>query len=344
VLDFRHTPAWFLASSRSNLAHMPGEREVFGPQSGFLHARGQGGVGDRRVAELAAESWGVLAGAELRACGLSPDQIATRRRRWTLHRLHRDTYAVGHPNPPWQGRMLAAAKACGPEAVVSHFAAAALWGFVEYDESRYPEVTVVGNGGNRHRGIKVHRTSALLPEDRARCQRVPVTAPARTLIDLAALIDGPPLRGAVRRAQGLKRVNLRQLNAALGRLAPRRGSRRLALIISSGPAPTETELEDMVLDLLLDGGFEHPDVNRTLSINGRRIRPDFRWPDQRLIVEADGAAWHDDPLARAADAERQALLEAAGERLIRVSWTQALTERPQTLARIRAAGAPMLRA
>ena len=52
--------------------------------------------------------------------------------------------------------------------------------------------------------------------------------------------------------------------------------------------------------------------------------PDFRWPDQRLVVEADGAAWHDNPLAREDDAERQALLEAAGERVIRVTWEQAV--------------------
>ena len=51
------------------------------------------------------------------------------------------------------------------------------------------------------------------------------------------------------------------------------------------------------------GGFARPDVNVPLVIDGRRIVPDFRWPAQRLILEADGAAWHDDPLARADDAE-----------------------------------------
>ena len=68
--------------------------------------------------------------------------------------------------------------------------------------------------------------------------------------------------------------------------------------------------------------------------------PDFRWPDRRLVVEADGAAWHDDPLAREDDAERQAILEAHGERVVRVTWRQAVVRPAQTLARIRAAGAP----
>ena len=49
-----------------------------------------------------------------------------------------------------------------------------------------------------------------------------------------------------------------------------------------------------------------------------RWYPDFRWPEQRLVIEADGAAWHDNQLAREDDAERQALLKAAGERVLRV--------------------------
>ncbi len=68
--------------------------------------------------------------------------------------------------------------------------------------------------------------------------------------------------------------------------------------------------------------------------------PDFRWARQRLVIEADGAAWHDNRTAREDDAERQALLEAHGERVIRVTWQQAVTRPAQTLARIRAAGAP----
>jgi very-short-patch-repair endonuclease len=59
-------------------------------------------------------------------------------------------------------------------------------------------------------------------------------------------------------------------------------------------------------------------------------------------VEADGAAWHQDPIARADDAERQALLEAHGERVVRVTWAQAVGRRAQTLARLKAAGAPKL--
>jgi very-short-patch-repair endonuclease len=75
-------------------------------------------------------------------------------------------------------------------------------------------------------------------------------------------------------------------------------------------------------------------------VGGRRLVPDFRWPDHRLIVEADGGPWHDQKVAREEDAERQAWLEAHGERVLRVTWEQATIGRAQTLRRIHAAGAP----
>jgi very-short-patch-repair endonuclease len=169
---------------------------------------------------------------------------------------------------------------------------------------------------------------------------IAVTAPARTLLDLAAMVNDRALRAAVRRAQAVKRVSVRQLVDILERAGPRRGVARLRRIVATGPAPTRSELEDVVLDLMLRGGLAHPDVNKPLQIAGRRIVPDFRWADRHLIVEADGRMWHDNQLAREDDAERQALLEAHGERVIRVTWEQAVGLPAQTLLRFRSAGAP----
>jgi hypothetical protein len=304
-----------------------------------LHRGMRDGV-DARVARLAAEQWGVLSLPELRSCGLTSHAIMRSVRNGHLHRLHAQIYAVGHANPPREGRFLAAVKACGPTAVLSHFSAAAQWGFVVWDE-RYPEVTVPGPSARIHTGLRVHRTSQLAPTDLSRHDGIPLTSPARTLLDLASVLDERPLRRAVRQAQSLQRVNVSQLVEVLGRLGPRRGTARLARIIATGPAPTRSELEDAVLDLILRGGLAHPSVNVLLVLGGRRVIPDFRWPAQRLVVEADGAAWHDHKLAREDDAERQALLEAHGERVLRITWDQAITRPRQTLARLRAAGAPV---
>jgi very-short-patch-repair endonuclease len=295
---------------------------------------------DVLVARRAADAWGVLSLDELFACGLSRDAVSDRALNGRLHPLHRGVYAVGHANLPLEGRFLAAVKACGPTAVLSHHSAAALWGFAQWDD-RYPEVTVFGAWSCRHPRLRIHRTTTLDLDDRARHHGIPVTSPARTLLDLAARLDHRPLRSATRRAQSLHRVNVRQLVDVLARHRRRRGCARLARIIATGPAPTRSELEDATLDLMLRGGLAHPDVNVALWLSGRRVVPDFRWPEQRLVIEADGAAWHDNQLAREDDAERQALLEADGERVLRVTWDQVIARTGQTLSRIRAAGAPL---
>jgi hypothetical protein len=323
-----------MAVARSSTAHLRDRRVR------RLHADELDTRPDVLVARLAAEEWGVLSLDELRRCGLSRDAVAVRVRNGRLHPLHRGVYAVGHGNPPIEGRFLGAVKACGPRAVLSHMSAAALWGIVAWD-GRHPEVSVPGPGTRLHPGLRVHRTSALAPQDATRFKQIPVTSAARTLMDLATVLDHGALRRAVREAQALRRANVRELLELVDRLGLRRGTRNVRRILATGPAPTRSELEDRVLDLILRGGLEHPDVNVALLLAGRRVIPDFRWPAQRLVVEADGAAWHDNRLVRDDDAERQALLEAHGERLLRVTWQQVVARPGQTLARLRAAGAPV---
>jgi hypothetical protein len=291
------------------------------------------------LAERAARQWGVVSNDDLRACGLSFAAVSRRVRHGHLHRLHRGVYAVGHPRPPLEGRFLAAVMACGPGAVLSHFSAAALLGLVRWD-ARYPEVTVMGSGTRRHPGIRVHRTGLLEKGHVMRRGVLAHTSPARTLIDLASQLDYAKLRRAVRQALSMEIVELRELVELLSRLGERRGAGKLARIVATGPAPTRSELEDAVLDLILAGGLAHPKVGVPVVLADRVVVPDFRWPEQRLVIEADGAAWHDNKLAREDDAERQALLEARGDQVLRVTWDQAMLQPAQTIARIKAAGAP----
>jgi very-short-patch-repair endonuclease len=291
---------------------------------------------DLAVAALAAEEWSVLSLEELRLCGLTPDMVSTRVRRGQLHWLHQGVYAVGHRKVRLEGEFLAAVKACGAGAVLSHYSAAALWRIVEWDE-RHPEVTVRDTTPRIHNGICVHRTRFLDPSDVRRHLRIPATSPARTALDLCSQLADRPARRAVREALSVGLLNPRQLVRILEGQARRPGAKRLRRIVAAGLAPTRSELEDVVLDLILAAGLRSPDVNVPIVLDGRHIVPDFRWPDRQLIVEADGRAWHDNKLAREDDAERQALLEAHGERVVRVSWDQAVSHAAQTIRRLQTA-------
>ena len=262
--------------------------------------------------------------------------ITERVRHSHLHRLHRGTYAVGHPNVSVEGRFLAAVKACGPGAVLSHFSAAALWGMVDWD-GRYPEVTVRDTTPRIHPGLVVHRTRVLEASDRRRRKGIPVTSPSRTALDIASFLSAQAARRAVRQAISNRWLGIRDLVDVLERQPRRPGAKALRRILATGASPTRSVLEDVVLELILAAGLERPEVNVPMILDGRRVVPDFRWPSRRLIVEADGAAWHHDRLAREDDAERQALLEAHGERIVRITWEQAIRRRTQTIERLRAA-------
>ena len=178
-------------------------------------------------------------------------------------------------------------------------------------EDRYPDVLVLGDSVPRHPRINGHCTSYLPAHHVTTVRGIPVTTAERTLLDLAAVLPEHRLRRAVRQAQYLKLTTVGSLVEVLHGPGPTRGRKKLARILARSAAPTQSELEDVVLDLILRGGFVHPLVNAPLYLAGRRIVPDFRWPEQRLVIEADGPH-HDDPLERAADLERQRILEAHG--------------------------------
>ncbi len=219
------------------------------------------------------------------------------------------------------------------------YSAGTLDGYLTWDD-RFPEVLVLGSGGRSHQGIRVHRARDLDSRDVRRNLTIPRTTVARTLLDLADDMPDQALRRAVRQAQALKLTHVRQIADVLTRSNGRRGASRLAALIAEGPAPTRSELEDVVLDLIDGAGLLRPEINVRLG----RYYPDLRWPEQRLTVECDSVTWHDGKLAREDDAERQARLEACGERVLRITWRQALEQPHRTVERIVAAGAPALTA
>jgi hypothetical protein len=278
---------------------------------------------DREVARLAAGQWGVLSVDELRACGLSRDAILTRVRRGNLHPLHRGVYAVGHRNVVTEGRFLAAVKACGRDAVLSHYAACCHRGWLRYD-GRPIDVTTLGR--RRRPGIKTHETDRV---ERELVRQIPTTPRVRTIIDLARQGDERIVKRALRQAK-FTEAELDQLPSAgpLGR------------IVNLSAAHTASGNEDFVLDLVLNAGFAHPEVNAPYQLPGQVYYPDLWWPEVRLIVEVDSREHHEAPLDQRDDLDRQAWLESVGERVLRTTKPQVKRDPRRFLARLSAAGAP----
>lgn len=296
---------------------------------------------DARLARYVTARDGVVTIEELRSLGFTDSAVAARVRGGRLHRLHRGVYAVGHPAVSLRGRFRAAVLASGPGTVLAHHSAAAHVRMVRWRE-RPVEVTTVRGHTRRIAGVRVHRCRSLDARDVTWRDGIPVTTPARTLLDLAATMPERELRRVVRQAQAEDIVAIAQVRAILTRSSGHRGVRALRAVVADGPAPTRSALEDALLDLLDSAGIERPELNPRLRVDGATIVPDMLWRGLRLAIEADGAAWHDNKLTREHDAVKQARLEAAGLRVMRVTWAQVVGSPQQTLARIDAARAAAL--
>src|SRR3990172_7085625 len=80
-----------------------------------------------RLWSVAERQHGVVTRAQLLDLGLHPQAIKHRIATGRLHRLWRGVYAVGRPQVTRHGGWMAAVLGCGPDAVLSHGSAAALW-------------------------------------------------------------------------------------------------------------------------------------------------------------------------------------------------------------------------
>ena len=280
------------------------------------------------MAELARRQHGIVSTSQLRSLGLTWDDIAYRTRTGRLHPIHRGVYAVGHRHLTETGLFVAALLAVGPGATLSHASAAALWGIRPQGRGSI-DVTVARRVKPR-RGVRIHAVRALPPSDVTRHMGIPVTTPARTLLDLADVLPRRALARAVHEAEVQRLVTHEALWRQVEQTRGRRAATVLAGVLAEGPAPTRSELEDRALALFREHGLPKPRIN----VHVAGIEIDFLFPFARVIVEVDGARYHDTPFARRNDADKQARLEAAGYRVIRLTWDQ-VTRRPaQTAARI----------
>lgn len=279
---------------------------------------------DREIARIAGRQHGVLSIARLRSLELSDAQIQRRLGDGRLHALHRGVYSVGHAVVSRKGRWLAAVIAAGRGAVLSHRDGAALIGLRPPHDGR---IDVIVEGGSRHRrdGIRMHRSRTLAGEDRQIVDGIPVTSPARTLLDLAEVTTPTQLRRAYEEAHRKGLLDTAAIERLLARSNGRRGLGRLRALLdydASEAARTRSELEALFLDLIRDASLPSPVANATVS--GYEV--DAYWPDANLIVELDSWAFHGDRGAFERDHEKFARLRLAGHEVLALTYRQVVDE------------------
>lgn len=277
----------------------------------------------RIVGEVASRQRGLATTGQLASLGLSRQQISVAAETGRLHRLHRGVYLVGHTAMAPLAREQAALLACGDGAILSHQTAAGLWKL--WTQSLIVDVTVVGRRVRHRKAVRLHVVGEIDPADTAQRHGLPVTSPARTLVDLAAILEPEPLEAALSEAYALRLITERKLHAALQRNHGRPGAAALRALLEAqeGPTITKSRAERLLRALLRKAGLPQPLSNQFVL----GCSPDLLWPEQRLIVEFDGFQWHGHRARFETDRARDARLVAAGYRVIRITWRQ-LTETP----------------
>lgn len=284
------------------------------------------------MAEVAGAQAGVIATRQLRAIGLSKAGIARRLAKGDLHALHRGVYAVGHTALTRRSTEWAAVLACGPDAVLSHRTAAALWGLAK--PGKAIEVTTPRSGRQGHRGITIHRSRRLDPVDRTTLNGLPVTSLHRTLVDLADILTQPKLAKAIHEAEIQRAFDLKRLEEAIARVPGRKGRHRLrrACAVYEPPPFTRNRAEELLHELLAEHALPAPQANAARA--GYEL--DLFWPQARLNVEFDGWQTHDTTRAFFADRRRDRALRRAGIEPVRVTWRDLTTGRAELVADLRA--------
>lgn len=291
-----------------------------------------------RAWALAARQHGVVARRQLLELGLGDEAIEHRLSNGRLHVVMRGVYAVGWPEMTRERRWMAAILACGKGAALSHRSAGALWGIAREREGRI-DVSVRRRCEHRRNGVRARSRPSLPDKDVVLRGHIPVTTPARTLVDLAIELRPMALDRAVNEADKLDLIDPDGLRASLASFTGEPGIKRLRSVIDRHTFRlSDSDLELLFRPIAAAAGLSTPLTK--VWVNGFEV--DFFWPDIGLVVETDGLRYHRTAATQARDRLRDQTHTAAGLTTLRFTHRQVKYER-QHVKHVLAATAQHLR-
>lgn len=289
-----------------------GRRDVLGVE----------GPPDRRIGMIAATQRSRVARRQLLAAALTDEMIRTRVRSGFMCRVRDGVYVVGALSPTPLDIETEALLAVGEDAVLSHLTAAQLWELIGHPNTPTEatiHVTAPNQRRNRH-GIVVHRSDTLRPEDVRLHRGLPVTAPARTLLDIAELLPVREVERALDEALARKLVTLVEVDRLLARTRNRRGMTVIRQLISwrKTSVGSRTEWQRRAYKAIVAAGLPEPEQD----VWWLGYQHDFLWRAHRVTLEIDGYPWHATKTNMERDRAKDLKVKQTGGDPNRVSNTQ----------------------
>jgi len=283
-------------------------------------------VGSRyeAVASIATRQHGRVSHAQMLAAGVDRDRI----KRWSadgrLRLVHREVYALGHTAPASLADLMAAALACGDEAVASHRSTLHARGVLRECPPR-PEISVATYSGRRQPRIVVHRVASLPRADTTTFHGIPMTTVPRALLDVAPMLSPSDLCQACHEAWVRHRVTPAHIEACIARNPTKKGIAKLRR--AYGADATLSELEKGFLRLLDHHGLPRPRTN--IDLMGDKV--DCHWSQHGLTVELHSYGFHATRWAFENDNTRR-----RRSRHLPFTWGDVFERGAQTAAELRA--------
>ncbi len=275
---------------------------------------------DVTLLEIAARQHSIVRRDQFLEIG-TRDQLKRRLRTGALIRDYEAVYSVAGSERTWEQRELAACFAGAKTTVASCRAAARLQSLP--GGADLIEVTTRRHNRWNYPGIIVHESHHLSDLDTMTIDAIPVTRTARTICDLAGLVElGELERRTLDHAllEAVRRniVDVRSVWRTYERLGGnvRLGGVTIYNALQGFVPPTrkpESAGESLLLTLIREHGFPEPVPQFWLQLpSGEWIRLDYAWASLKIGFEFDPYKFHGDRERYEKNASRTRLMQAMG--------------------------------
>jgi very-short-patch-repair endonuclease len=235
---------------------------------------------------------------------------------------------------------MAAVLACEGDAALSHRSAATLWRFGT-EKHNMIDVSVRRRCELKRPGLRVRGRPKLRTEDIVVRDSIPVTAPVRTLVDLATELPPLGIERSVNEADKRDLIDPEALRSVLDDYAGEPGVKVLRKVLDKRTFRlSDSDLEILFRPIAAEAGLPLPLTKQV--VNGFEV--DFFFPDLGLVVETDGLRYHRTPSTQTRDARRDRAHTLAGMTPLRFTHYEIKYERARVQAELKRVAARLTRA
>lgn len=280
---------------------------------------------------------GAISATQLASLDVTPEQARALCRRGVLVRAAAHVFVLAGA-PPTPERGLHVGRLClGPDAVVSHWAAARLHGF-DGAPADAVAFTVLRGGRGRVVDFELHTTARWGQNDRVRVAGFLCTSATRTILDLAHIgVSRTRLQEAMDSAvrSGASSPSVLAARLATLRGPGRRGVRAVTSLLPDTGG--HSWLERRFLALVRAARLPRPAMQVIHRRDGRTVaRVDFLWEEAGVVVEVSGRRGHASDAERAKDAQRRNELQDLGRVVYEFTRADVVDRAPYVIATVRA--------